>query len=202
MSINVHYRPGGELISQYLDFFILCDCSGSMNEEIVSSLNSAIYQSCAAIKNKVESFDDISTLVSVIHFATKAHWHFQHVDINQVPYPTLKAGQGITATGAAYRLLREDLETLQAGKRSTVIILISDGKPTDNEADEANRLLSSPLAQNAQRYAIGIEPEADTEVLLRLATTNSHIAYTSSPTELLDHLKAFCLQSIQKVLQP
>ena len=200
MSTNLHYRPGGELISQHIDFFILCDCSGSMNKATIHSLNTAIYQTCIAIRNKTAPFDT-STTMSIARFATTADWHIRHANINKMPHPSLSAGQGITSLGAAYQLLREELETLQAGKRNTIIILISDGKPTDNEAVAINQLLQLPLANNAQRFAIGIEPEADTEVLLRFATVNSHILYTSSTTELQNQLKAFCLQGIQKILQ-
>ncbi len=150
-----------------LPVIVLADASGSMGE------NGKIEALNAALKEMVATFSKESRLraeiqVGLITFGGKAQMHLPLVAANNVSgFAELKA-EGVTPMGAAFDLARqllEDTDRIPSRAYRPVLILLSDGQPTDDWEAPFNALRDSERAQKATRLAMAIGPDADEAML-------------------------------------
>jgi len=141
-------RPGGEYAGRPLNIIWLLDCSGSMSEGgKIEALNNAIREVIPAMRKAMESNPEVQFYVRAIRFSSGAAWH--------VATPTLLAdfkwvdltAEGETDMGQAFALLAEDFRTMPQNARALPpqIVLISDGKPTDDWKGALQALFSRAL---------------------------------------------------------
>lgn len=161
-------RPGGEYASRPLHIVWLLDCSGSMGQSgKIEALNNAIREVIPAMRKAAEGNPEVQFLVRAIRFSTGASWH--------IAEPTLLANfkwvdltaEGETDMGHAFSLLVEELRTMPANARllAPQLVLVSDGKPTDDWRNGLQALLDCPWGARAVRQAIAIGQDADHETL-------------------------------------
>jgi uncharacterized protein YegL len=166
--------PDVKLARRPLHFIFLCDCSGSMQAQgKMESLNQAIRQALPAMAEVAHGNPEASVLVRVVGFSTEAGWHIA------APTPAAEiAGrwrdlaaqpQGLTSMGAAVRLVAEALRSPPMEPRALppVLVLISDGAPTDDYGAGLEILMREPWARKAVRLAIAIGHDADHDELQR-----------------------------------
>jgi uncharacterized protein YegL len=158
-----------------LPVILLLDSSGSMEGDKISILN-------AAVREMLQSFaseDDISAAihVGVIQFGKTVGWHQPLLPVEDVlcQWSDLSAG-GKTPLGQALNLLRDSLEDrniVSSRAYRPTIVLVSDGKPTDDWGGPMMELLASNRASKAARFAMGIGADADSVVLSQFIDTTS-----------------------------
>lgn len=162
--------PNVKLASRPLHFIYICDCSGSMAAQgKMQALNQAIRQSLPGMANVARDNPEARILVRAIRFADRAHWHIgTPTPVDQLEWQDLQAG-GVTAMGEALELLASQLDAPPMEQRALppVLVLISDGQPTDDFESGLRQLLRRPWAQKAVRLAIALGHDADLEVLQR-----------------------------------
>ncbi len=162
--------PDVKLANRPLHFIYLCDCSGSMAAQgKMQALNQAIRQSLPGMAAVARDNPEARVLVRAVSFADHAAWHIAApTPVEQLEWRDLQAG-GITAMGEALQLVAAALQTppMEARALPPVLVLISDGQPTDDFAAGLAALLRVPWAQKAVRLAIALGHDADTEVLQR-----------------------------------
>jgi len=150
-----------------LPVIILADVSGSMAE------NGKIEAVNAALKEMVATFSKESRLraeiqVSVATFGGKAQIHQPLVAAKSITdFKDLKA-EGTTPMGAAFDIVRtllEDRDGIPSRAYRPVLILLSDGHPTDEWEAPFAALRDSERAQKATRLAMAIGPDADEAML-------------------------------------
>ena len=160
--------PNIRLANRPLHFFYLCDCSGSMAAQgKMPSLNQAIRQSLPGMTRVARNNPEARVLVRAVSFADQASWHIAApTPVEGLEWRDLQAG-GCTAMGAALQLVAEQLHTPPMEERALppVLVLISDGLPTDDFETGLSRLMQEPWAQKAVRLAIALGHDADLEVL-------------------------------------
>ncbi|WP_411868301.1 vWA domain-containing protein [Vulcanococcus limneticus] len=160
--------PNVRLANRPLHFFYLCDCSGSMAAQgKMQSLNQAIRQSLPGMANVARDNPEARVLVRAVAFSDQASWHIaEPTSVETLQWRDLEAG-GVTAMGDALRLVAEQLHTPPMEERALppVLVLISDGQPTDDFEAGLERLMREPWAQKAVRLAIALGHDADLEVL-------------------------------------
>ena len=162
--------PDVRLTRRPLHFIYLCDCSGSMLASgKMQALNQAIRQSLPGMVEVAQANPEAQILVRVVSFADAARWHLAApTPVEQVAaqWVDLQAG-GMTAMGEALKLVAESLRTPPMEQRALppVLVLISDGAPTDNLEEGLATLLREPWARKAVRLAIAIGHDADSDVL-------------------------------------
>jgi uncharacterized protein YegL len=103
----------------------------------------------------------------VLRFSTGAEWVGDAAAaLDRFVWPQLQAG-GVTDLGAAIRLLTGELQTPPMPQRalSPVVVLLSDGRPTDDYEIALRDLLRLPWGQHAVRLAVAIGRDADRDVL-------------------------------------
>lgn len=161
-------RPGGEMASRPLHFIWITDCSGSMGVDgKIQMLNNAIREAIPHMQRVADENPNAQILVRALKFSSGAQWHIsQPVPVADFRWIDLKA-DGVTDMGAALGMLAEQLKMPPMPERALppVLILISDGQPTDDFATGLKKLMEQRWGQKAVRLAIAIGSDADHEVL-------------------------------------
>jgi uncharacterized protein YegL len=160
-------RPGGAMASRPLHFFWLADCSGSMAGEKIESLNYAIRNAIKPMQDVASSNPNAQVLVRAIRFSTGAQWHIeQATPVDNFVWDDLKAC-GVTDMGIALTMVAEQLEVAFMPERCLppVLVLVSDGQPSDDFNSALDTLMRKPWARKSVRIGIGIGYDADMEVL-------------------------------------
>jgi uncharacterized protein YegL len=103
-------------------------------------------------------------LVRAVRFASRAEWLTpEAVPLQNFQWHDIEAN-GETAMGEALLLVADALDKLQTGARflPPVLVLVTDGHPTDDKFDEGlRRLMAQPLGRAAVRLAVAIGSDAD-----------------------------------------
>lgn len=161
--------PGGELASRPLHFFWIADCSGSMSGAKIQALNNAIREAIPEMRRVADNNPNAQVYVRAIKFSTGASWHIaQPTRLEHFQWIDLTAG-GVTAMGAAFHMVAEQLKVPPMDPRGLppVLVLVSDGAPTDNANQGLKDILAQPWGQKSVRLAIGIGEDANYPMLER-----------------------------------
>lgn len=160
-------RPGGEMASRPLHFFWILDCSGSMAGTKIGSLNFAIRESLPAMQDEARQNPEAQMFVRVLTFSSGARWHVgTPTAVADFKWTDVQA-DGVTDMGRAMELLAESLTVEAMGQRALppVLVLITDGQPTDNFAGGLKKLMDNPWAKKAVRIGIAMGDDADMDVI-------------------------------------
>ena len=161
-------RPGGEYAGRPLHVIWLLDCSGSMAiSGKIEALNNAIREVVPAMRKAAEGNPEVQFYVRVIRFSSGASWHIAEPTLlSNFKWVDLHA-EGETDLGQAFALLAEEMNKMppEARMLPPQIVLISDGKPTDDWKGALQALLNIPWGRRAVRQAIAIGQDADQETL-------------------------------------
>ncbi len=162
--------PGGALASRPLHFIWIADCSGSMGiDGKIQALNNAIREAIPHMQQVAAENPNAQVLVRALAFSNGARWHVsQPSPIAEFRWNDLKA-EGVTDMGKALTMLADQLspDNMPGRALPPVLVLISDGQPTDNFDAGLKTLLDQPWGKKAVRIAIAIGEDADTDVLQR-----------------------------------
>lgn len=184
-------RPGGEIANRPLHFFWVVDCSGSMAGDKIDAVNHAIQETIQPMRDAAASNPNAQLFVSTLKFATGASWiseepvpveSFEWLDLDIDDY-------AVTDMGKAFEMVAAQLEMPPMPTRSLppVIVLLSDGFPTDDWKRPLNKLLSMPWGKKAVKVAIAIGKGADRSVL-EAFTGNRETVFDANNPETLVHL--------------
>lgn len=160
-------RPGGKLATRPLHFIWIADCSGSMRGEKIESLNTAIKEALPHMREVARENENAEVLVRAIKFSNGAQWHVtEPTPVEEFKWIDLKAG-GVTDMGKAMHMVAEQLKMPPMPERALppVLVLVSDGMPTDDYNAGLRELLEQPWGKKAVRMAIAIGRDADHEGL-------------------------------------
>jgi uncharacterized protein YegL len=161
-------RPGGELASRPLHFIWIADCSSSMGyDSKIQSLNHAIKEAIPHMKRVADENPYAQVLVRTLKFSSGAQWHIsQSTPISDFNWKDLSAN-GVTDMGRALSMLADQLKIPPMTDRALppVLVLISDGQPTDDFEGGLNALMRQPWGKKAVRIAIAIGNDANHSVL-------------------------------------
>lgn len=161
-------RPGGELATRPLHFVWIADCSGSMKSNgKIQALNTAVREALPHMQRVADENPNAEVLVRALKFSTGAHWHVaQATPVAQFRWADLTA-DGTTDMGKALRLVAGELGMPPMSERALppVLVLISDGQPTDSFDKGLAALMDQPWGKKAVRIAIAIGEDADLATL-------------------------------------
>jgi len=163
-------RPGGELATRPLHFIWMCDCSGSMGANgKIQALNSAIREALPHMKEVARENPNAQILVRAIRFSTGATWHVsQPTPVDSFQWVDLQA-DGVTDMGKGLSMVAEQLKIPPMTDRALppVIVLVSDGMPTDDFNKGLRDLMAEAWGKKAVRMAVAIGADADNKILQR-----------------------------------
>jgi uncharacterized protein YegL len=161
-------RPGGELATRPLHFIWIADCSGSMGVDgKIQALNYAIRNAIPDMRKVADENPNAEVLVRAIKFSSGAQWHVsQPTPAADFEWADLSA-DGVTDMGKALSMVADQLKIPPMTNRALppVLVLISDGQPTDDFEGGLDALMDQAWGKKAVRIAIAIGEDADHDVL-------------------------------------
>jgi uncharacterized protein YegL len=184
-------RPGGELASRPLHFIWVVDCSGSMYGEKIGSVNHAIQSTIPDMVDAAKNNPNAQLLVRTLKFSTGASWVTSTpVGVEDFAWDDLSA-EGVTDLGKAFELLAAQLTIPPMTDRALppVLVLLSDGQPTDDYKKALDNLLHLPWGKKAVRIAISIGQDADDAVLKEFTGNMELVLQANNPTALVRMIK-------------
>jgi uncharacterized protein YegL len=159
---------GGPMARRQLHFVWILDVSGSMRADgKIQALNVAISEALPSLRAAAQGNMSADVMIRAATFSTGAQWHSADpTPVTEFRWKPVEAG-GFTDMGAALSLVAEGLQVPPMPERglSPVLVLVSDGQPTDDFDEGLRRLLDTTWGSRAIRLAIAIGRDADQTVL-------------------------------------
>jgi uncharacterized protein YegL len=199
-------RPGGALAHRPLHFLFMADCSGSMEiDGKIQSLNQAIREAIPHMRKVADENPYAQVLVRSIKFSNGAQWHVaQPTPVAEFTWTDLSAG-GVTDLGKALRMVAEEMKIPPMPSRALppVLVLISDGEPTDDWGTGLRALMEQPWGKKAVRIAVAIGKDARLEVLQKFIGHNElKPLQANNPEALVNHIKWASTAVLKSVTDP
>jgi uncharacterized protein YegL len=197
--------PGGELANRPLHFFWITDCSGSMSGDKIQQLNTAIRETIPHMQKVADENPNANILIRAIKFSNGAQWHVsQPTSVSEFKWVDLTAG-GMTDMGKALSMLAEQLKIPPMTDRALppVLVMISDGQPTDEFTEGLNALMALPWGKKAVRVAIAIGKDADCEILQQfIGHSEMQPLKANNPEQLVNYIRWVSTAVIKSVSSP
>lgn len=157
-----------ELKRKVLTMFFLVDASGSMTGNPIGMLNAGIEESLPTIRDLSDKNDDCEIKIAVLQFSTGCQWltpEGEPQSVSDYKWHDITAG-GMTEFGEALKELnskmsRNALFKNDAGNKEAVIILITDGEPTDEWQKPLEDLKQNAWFKHAIKIALNINSNID-----------------------------------------
>lgn len=162
-----------------MTLFYVVDTSGSMTGDKIGSVNSAMEEAITVDLPDISTAnDDAEIRVAIMQFSSGCSWITPAsgpIEIGDVIWNDLLPN-GLTDLGAACveldkKLSRTEFLESQTGAYAPVILLFSDGCPTDNWEKGLEQLKKNNWFKHAIKIAIAIGEDADRSVLAKFTGT-------------------------------
>lgn len=150
-----------------LPVILLLDASGSMAQNNkITSLNDAVAEMIRSFAQLDSNQIEIH-VASVIFNGQAAYLQQDLIPVQDIAYQPIVA-EGRTPMGSAFDSacdLIENQEKIPSRAYAPTLVLVSDGEPTDDWKTALQKLLQSPRATKAQRFALAIGDDANVDML-------------------------------------
>ena len=184
-------RPGGELAKRPIHFFWVVDCSGSMYGEKIGIVNNTIQECIPEMRNSADNNPNAPLLIRALQFSSGASWiTTSPVPVENYSWEDMEAN-GLTELGKAFDLLAAQLSIppMPARALPPVIVLLSDGQPTDDYKKSLDKLKGMPWFRKAVKIAISIGQDADDDVLIEFTGNKELVLQANNATALAKMIK-------------
>jgi uncharacterized protein YegL len=157
------------------------------------------------MQSVAEENPNAQVLVRAIKFSDDATWHIPDpTPINDFRWTDLSAG-GITSMGKALELVAGQLKIPPMSERALppVLVLISDGQPTDEFEKGLQSLMELPWGKKAVRMAIAVGKDADNDILQRfIGNAEIRPLTANNPEQLIKYIKFVSTEVLKAVSSP
>jgi uncharacterized protein YegL len=203
-------RPGGQLASRPLHLIWIVDGSGSMRVQgRMEAVDDAIRAAIPHLQAVARENPQAAVFVNAIRFSDEAHW----VDERLTPVADFRwsgfEATGGSALGEAVAIVGEALQPPLIWGRSLppLLVLITDGLPTDDFRAGMSHLLSKAWGRRATRFAIALGEEAageEAQEILRSFVSRDAPAplLARDPETLAGHIRWICTAGLRSVCSP
>lgn len=185
MNFKISQRP--------LEVIYVIDTSGSMGGSKILAVNSAMHDLEKMLKEEASKNPTAEVYIRVITFGDNvAKWHlkdrtlasdFSYKDINNV--------YGSTPMGSAFNILCDALSETVMSNRSLrpIVVLLSDGIPTDNYENNLERFLNMPWGKKAIKVAVSIGDDANFNILSSFTKDKDLVFNAKNATGIKEFIK-------------
>ena len=174
-----------------MTLFYLIDTSGSMSGSKIQQVNSAIEEVMAQLDDISRNNDDAEIKIAVLTFDNKVEWQTPRpMSPNDFNMGTLVAN-GLTYLGKACteleaKLSRTEFLNTKAGAYPPIILLLSDGAPSDNFESGLSKLKSNNWFKRSIKIAFAIGHDADRDVFSRFTGSKEAVIDVNNAQVLKD----------------
>jgi len=155
--------PGGAISNRPLRFYWVLDVSSSMLGDKINKLNHALREALPAMRDTADDNPYAAVEIKTLTFGSGCQW------VTTAPVPLEKfswtdiTASGVTDMGAAMKAMAAELSLANMPDRALppVVVLMSDGQPTDDFEGGLAALMAEPWGKKAIRLAIAIGDDAE-----------------------------------------
>lgn len=156
------------LVKRAMVVFFIIDISGSMKGARIGAVNDAIRTLLPELKKREASSTNAEIRIAILEFSSTANWRtLAPQPVSSFVYDDISYVSGGTNFGAAFEALNEKLSrkaflNATAGSYTPLIILLTDGKPSDIALypEQLENLRHNTWFQYATKAGIAIEEGA------------------------------------------
>lgn len=181
--------------------FFLIDKSGSMIGEKIASVNDAIENVLPMIGEISDNNTDAEIKIAALEFSNSTHWLYDEPKLaNEFIWQKVQAA-GMTSLGEACVELDKKLSrnggfmSSPSSSYAPVVLLLSDGGPTDNFDSGVKRLWDNSWFKYGIKLAISIGNDADDNVLEQFTGSKESIVKVHNLDALKDMIMFLALRS-------
>jgi len=171
----------------------------------IQALNNAIRETIPHMRQVADENPNAQVLVRAIRFAKGASWHLADpTPVDQFEWQDIDA-HGVTDMGRALEMVAEVMRIPPMTDRALppVLVLISDGQPTDDMSRGLRALMELPWGKKAVRVAIAIGEDADLEILQQfIGNPDFKPLQANSPEALVRYIKFVSTAVLQAASAP
>ena len=184
--------PGGAISNRPLRFFWILDVSGSMAGDKIGKLNFAIREALPAMRDAADENPHAAVEVRAMTFGSGFRWMTKApVKLADFKWADVTIS-GITDMGAAMKGMAAELTVANMPDRGLppVIVLVSDGQPTDDFDGGLQALMAEPWGRKAVRIAIAIGDDADLATLRKfIGQAEIEPLTAKNPEDLVNYIR-------------
>jgi len=159
-----------EIPRREMVLIFVADTSGSMSGNKIQSVNQAVKEVIPMLDEISNTNPDAKIKIAALSFSSGVKWMYdQPKNASEFVWQDLQSG-GLTDFGAACeelntKLSRREFMQSDTGGFAPVVLLMSDGEPTDNYEKSISELSENKWFKNAIKIAIAIGDDVNTDVL-------------------------------------
>ena len=180
-----------------LDIVYVIDVSGSMERDKIQSVNYAMHELESALRDEAKKNPGAQVNIRILTFGdAAAKWHLgsatNKTPIESFRYTDINSVYGGTPLGSAFNVLNvtfSDESHIPSNSLRPIVVLLSDGLPTDNYAGNLQKFLSLRWGKKALKVAVAIGRDADREVLAEFTQDPSLVFEVNNPTALINFIR-------------
>ena len=175
-----------------LDIIYVIDTSWSMGGKKIEAVNKAMHELEALLCKEAEKNPCAEVNVRILAFNNeKAYWHLkERTRAESFKYEDIVKVDGGTPFGSALNVLADSFskDTSVRGL-PPIIVVMSDGRPTDAWEVSLERLLKTPWGKKATKIAIAIGNEPDKEILAHFTGDSELVLLANDTGTLVEYIK-------------
>jgi len=182
--------------------FFVVDTSGSMSGNKIGSVNEAIHGILPELKDISAENADAQIKIAGLQFSTGAKWLYDRpVEAENFRWNDLKEG-GVTDFGEALKMLNQKLSRNEfmkeaVGSFAPVILLLSDGAPTDSYKTRLKELKENNWFKAAIKIAIAIGEDAKKDILEEFTGNAECVLLATNPEVLKKMIRVASVSASQ-----
>lgn len=164
-----------------MTLIFLVDTSGSMEGEKIGQLNDAVENTVPEVAEISANNADGEIKIAVMEFSSDIQWMYpEPISAEDFTWQNLEAA-GLTSLGEAFRELNKQLSQTTgfmkqaSGSYAPVLILMSDGEPTDDYRHALEKLKTNNWYRAAVKIALAIGDDANKDVLAEFTGTKEAV---------------------------
>lgn len=180
----------------------ICDVSGSMQGRKIATLNHALREAIPYMRTVANKKPNTEVFIRAIKFSDGATWHIMPTSVAGFDWIDLHSG-GVTDLGSALSMVAGQLMLLPLDEQilPPILVLITDGQPTDDYSRGLQALMAQHWGKKALRIAISIGSDTDDNILQKfIDCSDMKPLQASGPNELYMFVNWIATSVLQSAL--